>query len=483
MKHFLHIRKWPSSIRIPVIVVVLMVGISVVISERVLDQLSKTQRVFLQGLAFAYLDGLVASITPSVLRQDSWEIFDGIERLKPSTDNILATETVVTDKSGIVLAASDPSARQTLEPIDEIFSARFVIDDVTIDPQTKNGFAQRTIFYQNKIIGTVYAVFDITSLLEERRRVFVTLLATNTLITSMLGLVGFFAVRRMIRPIQVLETHLMDAAAGSATLINDREFPSADSEATRVYLAYNALVKSDRERQGLGRRLAEEEKLSSLGRLASGMAHEINNPLGGLMNAVDTLREHGEDRSVRERSIELIQRGLTGIREVVEATLATHRPERLSRPVERSDFFDLQLLVKPELRRKKQMLEAELPDSIPEHREWPAGPIRQAILNLLLNAIAASPENSVIGLKIAITEQHLEITVADQGNGMPKAAHAILRDGNRIAPNQGEGLGLWIVRQIANDLDAWFQVVDEARNDTQVRMYLPYDCNEEVHAA
>jgi len=482
VKRFLRVRKWPSSIRIPIIVVVLMVGISVVISERVLDQLSKTQTIYLQGLASAYLDGLVASITPSVLRQDSWEIFDGIERLKPSTNNILATETVVTDRNGNVLAANDPTRRQTLEPIDPDFSKRFENRGVRIDPETKSGYVQRTIFYQNKIIGTVYAVFDITPLLQERRRILVTLLATNTLITSMLGLVGFFAVRRMIRPMQVLETHLLDAAAGAATIIKDDEFPSADGEAARAYRAHNSLVKSARERQGLAKQLAEEERLSSLGRLASGMAHEINNPLGGLMNAVDTLREHGENHSVRMRSLELIQRGLAGIREVVEATLATYRPERLSRPVERSDFFDLQLLVRPELRRKKQTLEIDLPDVIPERREWPAGPIRQAALNLLLNAIAASPENSKVGLRIAITQADLEITVSDQGEGMPKAVSSILQKENRSAPAQGKGLGLWVVRQIADDLGARLQVSYETKLKTEVRLCLPYKRKEVVHA-
>ena len=50
------------------------------------------------------------------------------------------------------------------------------------------------------------------------------------------------------------------------------------------------------------------------------MAHEVNNPLGGLFNALDTLRRHGDDASVREATLSLLERGLTHIRNVVRST-------------------------------------------------------------------------------------------------------------------------------------------------------------------
>ncbi len=473
MRLFSRLRRLPTTVRVPLMVVALMVGVSVVLSERVLDQLSKTQATYLHGLASAYLDGLIASITPSVLRQDSWEIFDGIERLQPTTDAILPTETVVTDKSGRVLAASDPTIRRTLDPIEATFAARFRSPEVAIDPDTKSGYIQRAITYQGKTIGAVFAVFDITSLLEERQRVFVTLLATNSLITALLAMVGFLCVRRMIRPMQVLETHMLEAAAGSPTPIKEGAFPVAGGEASRLYHAYNELVKSDKERQYLSKQLAEEEKLASLGRLASSLAHEINNPLGGLMNVIDTLRRHGENRGVRQNSIELIQRGLSGIREVVQATLATHRPERLSRPIESSDFSDLKFLVRPELRRRQQTLEIDAPSCVPLRREWPAGPIRQAVLNLLLNAIAASPPRSRLAVEVEITAEHLQITVSDEGGGVPQAAKAVLERGGRPSAPEGRGLGLWVVREIANDLDARIEVVKVSEKRSAVRMCLP----------
>jgi len=464
-------------------VVVLMVAISAVISERVLDRLSKTQEIYLQGLASAYLDGIVASITPSVLREDSWEIFDGIERLKPSADNILPIETVVTGRTGLVLASSDPTTRETLLPLDTEFVTNFNSSKVTIDLETRSGYVRREIMYQNTSVGTVYAVFDVTSLLEERRQILATLLATNALITALLGCVGFVSVRRMVRPMQVLETHMVQAASGSATVIEESEFPPANTEAASLYRAYNALVNSETERQALTCRLADEEKLASLGRLASGIAHEINNPLGGLINAVDTLRRHGDRAGVRETSIDLIQRGLHGIREVVEAALATYRPERLVRPLEASDMADLKLLMRTELRRRRQQLEVRSEGELHAELAWPAGPIRQAVLNLLLNAAAATPEGGTIGLSVNVTPELLVISVADQGMGLPDPAKVVLGANNRTAPKDGKGLGLWIVRQIADEIGAIVAVSGSGDAGTVISLSIPRTKDEVSDAA
>ena len=95
------------------------------------------------------------------------------------------------------------------------------------------------------------------------------------------------------------------------------------------------------------------------------MAHEINNPLGGLFNALDTLKTHGETPGVRDTSISLIERGLAGIRDVVEAALATYRPERSQRLLTAEDFDDVRLLLKPELRRRRQRLDWDMAGTAP----------------------------------------------------------------------------------------------------------------------
>jgi len=467
-------RRLPLTIRVPATVALLMVVISAIVSERVLDRLATTQGNYLQGLAYAYLDGIVASIIPSVLREDNWEVFDAVARMTPKSSPLRPVETVVTGKSGLVIASSDPLVRQTLSVLDPGFESLFSDGRVFIDESAGQGYARRAIAYQGQTIGQVHAVFDVSPLLEERRQVLVTLLLTNGMVTLSLGLIGFWAVGRMIRPMQVLETHMAEASAGSARLINESEYSGANREAMRMFAAFNGLVRSEAERQALTVRLAEEERLASLGRLASAMAHEINNPLGGLMNAVDTLRAHGDKRQVRAGSIDLIQRGLQGIREVVQATLATYRSEPLNRPLTGQDFIDLKLLMRPEMRRRQQSMDcrvAAMPDGAPK---WPAGPVRQAVLNLLLNAAAVTPKGGRVGLAVRPEEGGLMVEISDQGDGMPETAK-ILLTGCRTGdlPVEGDGLGLWIVRQIADELEGTIAVSSGSPAHTVVRLFIP----------
>ncbi len=473
MRQVARLMHLPMTWRVPIAVAILMVAVSAVTSERVLNRLGVLQEVYLQDLAASYLDGVTASISPSVLRQDSWEIFDALDRMRSESTEIVPVETIITTKSNTILAASDPAARKTLSTLDARFLDHFPATGVNLDDDAALGFEMRDIVYQGQIIGKIFAVFDASSLLEERREILATLLLTNAALTSVLVLIGFMTVRHMVRPIQVLESHMIEAAEGRPVAIEEREYTGFNREARQVFRAFNTLLHSESERQQLTRRLAEEEKLASLGRLASGMAHEINNPLGGLMNAVDTLQKHGDKASVRKTSLDLLQRGLLGIGEVVHAALATYRPERLPRPLSIHDFEDLKLLMGPELRKRSQTLDFAFSSFGDEPCNCPAGPVRQALLNLLLNASAATPNGGLIHVGVQRSQSGLTIAVTDQGGGMPHKSREILIAGDAgTPPRMSDGLGLWIVRQIADELGATLSVAESAENGTIVTIHI-----------
>lgn len=473
MRVFSRFTRLPMTLRVPMAVAALMVAVSAVTSERVLDRLGTLQETYLQGLASSYLDGVTTSISPSVLRQDSWEIFDALDRMKSDNTDIVPVETIVTTKSNVVLAASDPIARKTLGVLDESFVGKFPVKGVNLDADAALGFVKRDVVHQGQPIGKVFAVFDAAPLLAERREVLMTLLLTNAALTAVLIVVGFIAVRRMIRPMQVLESHMLEAARGHPVAIGKQEYAGLNREARQVFRAFNAFLRSEEERQVLTRELAKEEKLASLGRLASGMAHEINNPLGGLMNAVDTLRKHGDKESVRNKALDLLERGLHGIGEVVQAALATYRPDRLRRPLSIRDFEDIKLLLGPELRKRNQTLRIAFANFGDAPCNCPSGPVRQALLNLLLNAAAATPNGGVIGVTAERTGSRLTISVEDQGGGMPqKSKNILVAESAGTPPRVSDGLGLWVVRQIADELGATLTVTDSERPGTRVSLHI-----------
>ena len=445
--------KWrlSSSTKLPLLVLLLMGAISVLISERVLSRLSNGQEEYLQGLSSTYLDGLSASVVPAVLRKDSWEIFDTLDRMSPKNIRIKLVETIVTDTGNVVLAANKPLKHPTLSKPAAEFGNRFVADRAVLDVESNLGFRMRSIYHQGKEVGRIYATFDALPFLQERKNVFYTLLFTNAVLTLFIASFGFFAVRRMIAPMRVLEEHFLDAASGELKAISRDEFPKGQSDASRMFDAFNKLVESEQERGKLVQNLAREERLAGLGRLASGMAHEINNPLGGMLNAVDTLEKHGEKVTTRQRSISLIRRGLLSIRDIVKATLATYRPERDARDLTRQDFEDVALLLKQELMRRKVDFFIDLPSKRETFPNIPAGPVRQAMLNLCLNAISISKEGSDVFLTLVEDESYYNLSVTDNGPGLGEVPLSIIEADDKIqVPDDMSGLGLWMVREICS---------------------------------
>ena len=86
-----------------------MLAVSAVITNRVLARLGDNQEQNLEQLASAYLDGLSASLIPSVFREDVWEVFDTLDRSRERYKGLNVKWTIVTNADGKILAASDPT--------------------------------------------------------------------------------------------------------------------------------------------------------------------------------------------------------------------------------------------------------------------------------------------------------------------------------------------------------------------------------------
>lgn len=161
------------------------------------------------------------------------------------------------------------------------------------------------------------------------------------------------------------------------------------------------------------------------------MAHEINNPLGGLFAAVRTLRAHGGDPRVRGQALGLIERGLSGIRDVVRASLAVYRPDHSVRAFGAADLEDLHVLIGPAARDRRVSIRWDVEGV---ETDAPVAPLRQALLNLLLNAVAASPAGGVVMLKARADASGFAVTVTDEGAGLPARYVTWLQSADPTAP-------------------------------------------------
>ncbi|MGH6816253.1 MAG: sensor histidine kinase [Hyphomicrobiaceae bacterium] len=469
------LRRLPITARIPLIVTLFMITVSTFASERVLSRLAETQTRQVQALADVYLDGLALALVDSIIREDVWQAFDVLDRSRQRPGGIRPAETIVAGADGLVIAASDPIAIAPQAKVPARYIESLPQDGkIAISADRQRAYVRRQVLYENLQVGSIYAALDIASLLAERREVLWTLIVTNAALTLLLAAAAWFIVGCMMRPVKVLTTYLERSHAGRVDPIPAPIVAGAGGDYKRPFAAFNKLATAVAEREALGAKLAEEERLASLGRLTSGMAHEINNPLGGLFNAIDTLKQHGADPAVRKTAIDLVERGLKGIRDVVRAALMSYRAERDDRFLKPEDMEDLKLLTSPEPRRRGVVLHwcNELSGEVP----LPATAIRQITLNLVLNACQVSPRESQVAVSIRHTPEAVVLAVEDAGPGMPPPAAAkMLTEAVGLpAPiGKGTGLGLWITNRLVRELGGSVAIGSGREGGTRVTVAFP----------
>ncbi len=464
----LRFRNLPVTVRVPLITAALMIILALVASQGVLGALGRVQDARLSETARLHVEGLAVALGPSVLRQDVWEVYDILDRARQASDGQRLLLTVVADERGRVLAATDPHRAPVGEDAAE-FGLGAVAPEalrMTGDPVLR---VTSPLQYQGRTIGGIVTELDVTDLLAERRQVTLWLLFGNALATGVLAFGGWLAVARILRPVGAL-VQAMDASGGAPRPIPTTEIPHGDPGLARLIETYNQMTTAVEERAEAERRLADRERFVSLGRLSSALAHEVNNPLGGLLNAADTIRTYADRPDVVRQSAELMQRGLGHLRDVTRAMLDQNRLDRAGQPLRPEDFEDLRLLFEPEAHSRNLALEWEVEAGAEALACQPAAPVRQVALNLLLNAGAAAGKGGEVGLKVSNGGDRLSIAVSNTGNAMGDADLRRLLASGPLPP--GGGVGLRLVHDIVSGLGGTLHH-DRAEGWTMIRVDLP----------
>jgi signal transduction histidine kinase len=224
--------------------------------------------------------------------------------------------------------------------------------------------------------------------------------------------------------------------------------PDTGDEIGELTRTFRLMLLDLKRKRELEEQVMASERLAAIGRLAAGIAHEINNPLGGMLNAISTYRRHGSDEPLAKKTLALLERGLTQIRSSVGALLVETRLS--DRPLTREDVDDVLVLISPEADRKGGAIERDIQLDIPV--PLPAGQVRQILLNLLLNAAHAIERNGTIRFRVHGRADALSIGVENDGRHIPEEKLQYLFEPFTLAGGEGSGLGLWVVYQIVNQL-------------------------------
>jgi signal transduction histidine kinase len=232
----------------------------------------------------------------------------------------------------------------------------------------------------------------------------------------------------------------------------------------------------------LEQQAAEAERMAYVGTLASGLAHEIRNPLNSLHLNMQMLGEEladeGSPRDGSSRRLLSITRSeIQRLERLVTDFLAYAKPRPLElQEVPPGDLLaKIVVLVGPEARRRGVQLDAE--DASDGARLWvdPAQ-IKQLLLNLVQNALAAiqdSGRDGHVHLSARRRGSQIELRVADDGPGIPEASRDKVFDLFYSTKKGGTGLGLAIVQRIVHDHEGQIEIGSAAGEGTSVTVVLP----------
>lgn len=259
------------------------------------------------------------------------------------------------------------------------------------------------------------------------------------------------------------------------------QYLSLRHEITARKQAEDALVEANRRILEEQAKLVQAEKLSSIGLLASGVAHEINNPLSGVLGCLKALRERQQmSESRREEYFETVLEGLERIQQTVRGLLdfARQRPPRLE-VLDLEEVVTASLrLIAPAIRKKALVVTSELVGGRAPRVRSDRSQLVQALVNLLLNAVYAAPEASELSIEVAKAAGRVGIRIIDHGAGIPPELLGRVCDPFFSTKPEGEGTGLGlavtlsILRANGGDLTlesepgrgtrvtAWMQAVD-----------------------
>lgn len=412
-----------------------------------------------EAIAAVYLDSLSGATVQALAT-------DNIAMLQQALDTAMGFQVGVVDRiiavgraDGSILAragatdADPPMARGQLGDVWEPLEGGRI------------AWAQREVVQSGRVVALAAVQLAFPDVVERLDGLRLGLSFASLGLGGVAALLTAGLVRRLMQP-------MLSVAGALEQMAPRRDPPDAPgprSEGARLRAALETMLAHLREREELAARLAERERAALLGRLAATVAHEVRNPLAGLLNSVDTLRHFGADPKVRAQALDLLERGLQQIETVVRTTLATQRAPAEARAVTAADLEDLQALVLPEARRRGVLLDWEVALDAPFPAD--AVPLRQIVLNLLLNAIAATAPQGRVRLWAGRRGELLQVVVVDEGGGLP-AAQAGRLQGRPDDRGGGDGLGLEVAARLTAGLQGRIAIQPRARGSA-IRIDIP----------
>ncbi len=305
----------------------------------------------------------------------------------------------------------------------------------------------------------------------------------NTLIMVALGVlafsvfISFFWSRGLTQPIQNLYKATLQVASGQF----DISIPTQSNDEIGVLgNSFNRMARELQAREldlrSAQDALVQSEKMAAFGQLGAGIAHEVKNPLAGILGYTQLALRKADKESELARQLKIIEKETKRCKTIIENLMKFSRQEKAEKtPTNLNQVVeDAVAIVDHQLTLNKVKIEKTLSNNLPE-LHGNGNQLQQVLMNLMINAQQAMPDGGVVQISTQVTDKNIEVLVKDNGPGMPKAVQdKIFEPFFTTKPvGKGTGLGLSVSYGIVKDHAGNIFLESEVGKGTQFTLSFP----------
>ncbi len=286
--------------------------------------------------------------------------------------------------------------------------------------------------------------------------------------------------KRFLKPVRELDralSLLSDGDWSARVQIRGRD------EMARLGRAFNRMTRRVRDSRERELEMRRREKLSALGRLAAGVAHDVRNPLHSVNLTLQHLEEvcrpeASETRADFDRTVGLMRGEIRRLDGLIENFLRFARSEPRGRQRVRPEtpLLEVARLLEKEAQRRGIRLETQVDEGLPEIEADLEG-LRSAVLNLALNSFDAIPRRGgTVTLALRREGHEMVYEIVDTGQGIPEADYDRIFDFGYSTRETGTGLGLAMVHHVVVEVHGGrIQLASKVGSGSRFRLRLPME--------
>lgn len=390
---------------------------------------------------------------------------------------------VIIDEEGRVISHNDITEYGKIYS-DPLTAKSLSADTTVIQRFSNQGHAALDIGVPLSIGKKRWGTLKIGVSLEQAEHEIIATIGKIVLLTLVLVAIGFAVIlllsRRFINPITQL-ANTMEKARGD--YLDVKVNVTGHDELAVLGDRFNGMIErirqANEELRKANEKMLQSEKLASIGILASGVAHEINNPLGGLFNCVQMLTKSGDDPAFRERYLGLVKEGLDKIETTVSRLLwMSRKSEHAPMEVDVRNAVDgVYHFVEYRFQKNRITFANEVPAELRVTVDL--HDFQQMLMNLMINAVHATRTGGKVSVRGRRDENSVKIDVMDTGVGIAPENVGRIFDPffTTKLTGEGTGLGLWLTYGIMKNYNGDLTVDSEVGKGSRFTMTFPKPVN------